>query len=56
MERIVHKSTGFEEAEEWDIEQQIKMTPQQRQDIAKQLKEKYYGTDVPDVRDTKPSP
>ena len=37
MEAIVNKATNFQEAEGWDIEQQIKMTPEKRQEISKQL-------------------
>ena len=51
MEKIVKISKSFKEAEEWDIEQQINMTPQERQRAAKELKERVYGKDVKDVRD-----
>ncbi len=51
MKRIVKISKSFEEAEEWDIEQQINMTPQERQKVAKKLKEKVYGKNPRDVRD-----
>jgi exonuclease III len=50
MERIVHKSKSFKDAESWDIQQQISMTPEERQKAAKFLKEKYYGKKVPDIR------
>jgi len=53
MEAIVHKAKIFHEAEAWDIEQQIKMTPEKRQKISKQLREKYYGENTPDVREIK---
>ena len=53
MERIVHKSRGHEEADQWDVEQQINMTPQERMRAAKKLIDQYYGTDVPDVREGK---
>lgn len=53
MEPIVHKARNFREAEAWDIEQQIRMTPEERQEIAKELREKYYGKNAPDVRDEK---
>lgn len=53
MKPIVHKAKNFREAEAWDIEQQIRMRPEERQRIAKYLKERYYGKNPPDVRDNK---
>lgn len=50
MERIIHKSKNFKDAELWDIEQQIGMTPEERQEIAKYLKEKFYGKKIPRIR------
>ncbi len=52
MERTVHISKNFKDAEDWDIEQQISMTPRERQSVARALKEKYYGKNPPDVRDS----
>ncbi len=52
MERVVHKSHDHEEAEKWDIQQQRDMTPNERMRVAKQLIDQYYGTDVPDVRES----
>jgi len=51
MERTVVKKMSFKEAEEADILQQISMTPEERQKIAKFLKIKVYGSDSPDIRD-----
>jgi hypothetical protein len=51
MERIVHISRSFEEAEEWDIEQNISMTPEERLAAAKVLRERVFGKDQPDVRE-----
>jgi len=51
MERIVHKAKNHQEAEDWDIEQSIRMTPAERQQIAKALKDKFYGKNCPDVRE-----
>ncbi|MBU4268750.1 MAG: hypothetical protein KJ808_07900 [Acidobacteria bacterium] len=48
--RIVNKSVGFREAQEWDIMQQISMTPEQRQRAAKELKLRFFGKKSPDVR------
>lgn len=50
MKKVVKISKSFKEAEEWDIEQQIKMSPRERQRAAKKLKERVYGKDVKDVR------
>ena len=51
MKRIVHKSHSFKEAEKWDIQQQINMTPQQRLEAAKELSKRVYGTNLLDVRE-----
>ena len=50
MNRTFHKSKNFKEAEEWDILQHIRMTPEQRQNAAAKLQKKVYGINVPDVR------
>jgi hypothetical protein len=50
MERIVHIAKSFEEAEWWDIEQNLAMTPDERLEAAKELKERVYGKNPPDVR------
>lgn len=50
MKRVVHVAKNHKEADQWDILQQILMTPQQRQQIAKELKKRFYGTKVVDVR------
>ena len=42
MERVVHISKSFEEAEEWEFQQNISMTPQERLDIMQRLREEYY--------------
>ncbi|MHA1370721.1 MAG: hypothetical protein ACTSRA_13555 [Promethearchaeota archaeon] len=51
MEKIVKKFKSFQEAEKWEIQQQIRMTPSQRQAIAKELRERFYGKNNPDVRE-----
>jgi len=51
MERIVNKAKNHTEAELWDILQQINMTPQERLDIASELRRRVYGEDVKDVRE-----
>ena len=50
MERIVHKSYDFESAAEWDIEQQVRMSPQERMRAARILKDRAYPSDAKDVR------
>ena len=52
MERIVNKAKDNKGAEKRDIIQQIKMTPGQRQKIAKELKRRFYGDNTPDVRES----
>lgn len=51
MKKIAKKFRSFQEAEEWDILQQIRMTPSQRQVIAKKLRERFFGKNNPDVRE-----
>jgi len=51
MKRILHKSRSFKEAEEWDIQQQISMNPQERLQAAKILRERVFGRNTPDVRE-----
>jgi hypothetical protein len=50
MERIVNKARGFAAADEWDIRQQVALTPQQRQRAARELKRRVHGPISPDVR------
>jgi hypothetical protein len=51
MERVFKQSKNFRQAEEWDILQHISMTPEQRQEASKQLRDRIYGKNAPDVRD-----
>jgi hypothetical protein len=37
MERIVHIAKSFEKAEEWDIQQNVSMTPDERLAAAREL-------------------
>lgn len=53
MESIVHKARNFKDAEEYDIKQHTEMTPYERQAAAKALRERFYGKNLPDVRDVK---
>ena len=50
IERIFHKAKNYKEAEEWDIQQQIKMSHEERQMVSKVLRERVYGKDTVDVR------
>lgn len=51
MEPVVHKAQSFAEAEEWDILQNIRMTPEERRRAAWELKRRAYGDNCLDVRD-----
>jgi hypothetical protein len=51
IKRIVHKAKNYKDAEEWDILQHIRMTAEERQDAAKELKIRVYGRKAPDVRE-----
>lgn len=48
---VVHKSKSFAEAEQWDIQQHVRMSPQERQAVARELRRRVYGTDAPDVKE-----
>ena len=50
MERVIHKAKSFKEADEWDIQQQIAMTPEQRLRAAKELRDRVYPANPKDVR------
>ena len=51
MDREAHKARSFAEADQWDLQQQWAMTPDERFEVARVLRERAYGTDVPDVRE-----
>ena len=51
MERTFHKSRSFKDAEEWDILQNVRMTPEERQAVASEIKKRVYGKEAPDVRE-----
>jgi hypothetical protein len=53
MNRTFNKASSHKEAEMWDIIQQIKLTPRERQKIAFELKKRFYGAKTLDVRDSK---
>ena len=55
MERIANKAISHQAARRWDIEQNRKMTPEERQLVARELKRRAYGTNNPDVREAERS-
>lgn len=56
MQRVAKKSYDFADAERWDVQQQVRMTPENRQEAAKKLRERVYGKNPVDVRATVPRP
>jgi hypothetical protein len=50
MKTVVNIAKNFKEAEEWDIIQQINLTPKERQRIVNELKNKVCGNKVKDLR------
>lgn len=52
MERVAFKTTSFAEADRWDREQVWAMTPDERLRILRILRERVYGKDAPDVRES----
>lgn len=53
MERVVHIAKSHQQARDWDIQQVVKMTVEQRQEIAKRLKKKAFKQYSPDVRESR---
>lgn len=51
IKRIVQKAKTFKKAEEWDILQQIRMSPEERQAVSFTLRKRVYGSKSPDVRE-----
>jgi hypothetical protein len=47
----VKEGSNTQDAESREIQQEIKMTIDERQKIAKKIKQEYYGKNLPDVRD-----
>lgn len=52
MKRVFHKSKDFKEAEEWDVLQNVKMSVEERQAVAKELRNRVYGEKTVDVRES----
>jgi hypothetical protein len=55
MDREVHKAKSFADADRWDREQMWAMTPDERMAIAKELRDRVFGKDCPDVREAERS-
>lgn len=53
MKRVFNKAKNHNEADKWDIYQHINLKPSERQKISKELKRKFYGSKVPDVRESR---
>lgn len=51
MKRVVHIARNHQEAHRWDIEQHVSMTPQERLQVARTLKDRAYPSDAKDVRE-----
>lgn len=51
IDRVVHATNSFADAEEWDVLQHIGMTPEERRRAARELRRRVYGDQRPDVRD-----
>jgi hypothetical protein len=50
MERVFNKSKDFKEAEEWDIMQNVRLTPEDRQKAAAELRQRVFGKTMPAMR------
>lgn len=48
--RVVHIAKNRKEARRWDIRQALEMSHEERQQAARTLRQRVYGTDTPDVR------
>jgi len=48
---VAEKGRKSQEIEQGEIKKQIKMAPEERQALARQLKQEQYGKRIPDVRD-----
>ncbi len=51
MKRVVHKARSFDEAADWDIKQQVSMTPQERIRASRELQKRAYPGPRQDVRE-----
>ncbi len=53
MERVVNIARSYEEADRWDRAQSRAMTADERRACSKVLRQRVYGVDCPDVRETR---
>ena len=51
MQRVVHKSTSFKEAEDWDVYQNSQMAWNDRLKMSEILKKRAFGENCKDVRE-----
>ena len=49
--KVVKIFKNFEEQEAWDIQYYINLSPEERQRIARELRERYYGKNPLRIRD-----
>jgi hypothetical protein len=52
MGRVANKAHSLAKAEPWDLAQMWAMTPEERLEVARILRERAYGPDAPDVRES----
>ena len=50
MDRVVNKASSHAEAARWDVEQHASMTPEERLQAARAIKDRVYPPDAKDVR------
>jgi hypothetical protein len=43
IKRVIHKARNHRQAERWDLLQQIEISPEERQQVAKELKKRFFG-------------
>jgi hypothetical protein len=51
MERAANKATSFNEADDWDIRQQLAMSPRERILAARELQRRFYGPHPKGIRE-----
>jgi hypothetical protein len=56
MERVVHIARSHKEADDWDIRQQVAMSPQERIRASRELRRRAYPPPNRDVRECHDKP
>jgi hypothetical protein len=51
VSKVVKIFKSFNEQEAWDIQYYISLSPEERQRIARELRERYYGANPRRIRD-----